>query len=143
MKFMTKTALRVSPPRVERLDAARMRHGGKHIARVGELIERAAEPQHLLGRSLIERASRTVAELGLERAFRQWMIAITAERTVDEMLVRLARRGRDPHAGIEMIVSRAPQTAVRLRIHLGGQRARRVVAHGRVGEMLEADDAVH
>src|SRR6185369_16447132 len=78
-------ALRVSPPGVERLDAARMRHGGKHIAHIGELIERAAEPQHLLGRSLIERAPRAITELGLERALRQRMIAITAKGTVHEM----------------------------------------------------------
>ncbi len=114
----------------------------EYIARVGELIERAAEPQHLLGRSLIERAPRAVTELGLERALRQRMIAITAERAIDEMLMRLARRSRDPHPGIEMIVSRATETVVGPRIHLGHERARGV-AHGRVGEMLEAHDAVH
>src|SRR4029077_16826397 len=104
----TKTALRVSPPGVERLHAARVRHCGEHIAHIGELIKRAAEPQHPLGRSLIERAPRTVTELGLERALRQRMVAITAERTVDEMLIRLPRRRRGPHPGLEMIICRAP-----------------------------------
>src|SRR5690242_229052 len=101
--------LRVSPPGVEWLDAVRVRHGGEHIAHVGNLIKRAAEPQHFLGRTLVQRASRTVAELGLDRALRQRMVAITAERTIYEMLVRLARRGRDPHACVEVILGRATE----------------------------------
>src|SRR6202008_4164808 len=84
-----------------------------------------------------------VTELGLERALRQRMIAIAAERTLDEMLVHLTRRGRDPHAGIEMILTRATETVVGLRIHFRHQRASTIIAHGRVGEMFEAHDAVH
>src|SRR4051794_24526866 len=118
------SSLRARPPDVERLDAARMRHGCEHIAHVGELIERAAEPQHLLGRSLVERTPGAVTELGLERALWQRMVTIAAERTIDEMLVRLTRRSRDPQTGIEMIVSRAPQAVIGLRIHFGRERPR-------------------
>ena len=42
-----------------------------------------------------------------------------------------------------MISSRATKTVVGLCIHLGHHGACGLIAHGRVGKMLEADDAVH
>jgi hypothetical protein len=129
MEFMTERALSVDAPRVEWLDRARGIHGRKHIASIGKLVEGGAEPQHSLGRMRIKYAAGTVAELGFERARRQRMVLVAAKGRLDDVLERLASGGRDPHSRIEVIVSRAPETGIRLRIHFGGERPRGAVAH--------------
>src|SRR5215831_18335618 len=107
-EFMTEEALRVGALRVEGLDRAGGIHGCKHIAHIGKLVERGAEPQHRLGCLRIERAARAVAELGLERTLGQRMIMVAAKRRLDDVLERLASGGRDPHPRIEVIVGRVP-----------------------------------